>query len=239
MPGASRDRVTIDLRGIGDAVRAAGAVRRTGVAQFVRRALVMSLDLRAMAAAVPPEMGSDGQTPGMIPTRDTAKLTLRLTRPHAEALMLSAGAIGLCYCDCVGRPVANSALPQPAVERQADRAALRVQGPLACRDAPRADPRTSPNRRLCSRPSIGAAWKPALKPLRAPPHVGRRPDFKPPAPAAAWPVRRPRGGRSAGTRSRRRASARDRTGCGRPPPPAGAAEGACARSRASGRPSTR
>ena len=43
--GASRDRVTIDLRGIGDAVRAAAACRGLGVAQLVRRALVMSLDL--------------------------------------------------------------------------------------------------------------------------------------------------------------------------------------------------
>jgi hypothetical protein len=38
MPGASRDRVTIDLRGIGDAVRAAAACRSMGVAQLVRRA---------------------------------------------------------------------------------------------------------------------------------------------------------------------------------------------------------
>ena len=45
----SRDRVTIDLRGIGDAVRAAAACRGMGVAQLVRRALVMSLDLRATA----------------------------------------------------------------------------------------------------------------------------------------------------------------------------------------------
>ena len=46
----SRDRVTIDLRGIGDAVRAAAACRGMSVAQLVRRALVMSLDLRATAA---------------------------------------------------------------------------------------------------------------------------------------------------------------------------------------------
>jgi hypothetical protein len=53
MPGASRDRVTIDLRGIGDAVRAAAVCRGMGVAQLVRRALVISLDLRATAAVAP------------------------------------------------------------------------------------------------------------------------------------------------------------------------------------------
>ena len=63
MAGTSRDRVTIDLRGIGDAVRAAASVRGMGVAQLVRRALVMSLDLRATATVAPVKAGSDGQTP--------------------------------------------------------------------------------------------------------------------------------------------------------------------------------
>jgi hypothetical protein len=111
MPGASGDRVTIDLRGIGDAVRAAAAVRGMGVAQIVRRALVMSLDLSATAAVAPTERGSDGQTPDLVPARETAKLTLRLTRAHADALMLNAGALGLSYRDYVGRLVAISPLP--------------------------------------------------------------------------------------------------------------------------------
>ena len=58
--GTSRDRVTIDLRGIGDAVRAAAACRGMGVAQLVRRAVVMSLDLHATATVA---VGSNGQTP--------------------------------------------------------------------------------------------------------------------------------------------------------------------------------
>jgi hypothetical protein len=120
MPGASRDRVTIDLCGIGDAVRAAAAVRGMGVAQLVRRALVMSLDLRATATVASVKGGSDGQTP----SRETAKLTLRLSQAHADALMLNAGALGLSYGDYVGRLVANSPLPQPVSERRADRAAL-------------------------------------------------------------------------------------------------------------------
>jgi hypothetical protein len=122
--GPSRDRVTIDLRGIGDAVRAAAAVRGMGVAQLVRRALVMSLDLRPTATVAPVNPGSDRQTPRLTPTRETAKLTLRLPQPHADALMLNACALGLSYGDYVGRLVAGSRLPQPLAERQADRAAL-------------------------------------------------------------------------------------------------------------------
>ena len=124
MASPSRDRVTIDLRGIGHAVRAAAACRGMGVAQLVRRALVMSLDLRATAVVAPMTRGSDGQTPDQVPTRETAKLTLRLSQAHADALMLNAGALGLSYGDYVGRLVAGSRLPQPLAERQADREAL-------------------------------------------------------------------------------------------------------------------
>jgi len=115
--GTSRDRVTIDLRGIGDAVRAAAACRGMGVAQLVRRAVVMSLDLRATVAVA---VGSDGQTPGQA----MAKLTLRLPQAHADALMLNAGALGLSYGEYVARLVDGSRLPQPVAERRADRAAL-------------------------------------------------------------------------------------------------------------------
>ena len=117
MASPSRDRVTIDLRGIGDAVRAAAVCRGMGVAQLVRRAVVMSLDLRATAAVA---MGSDGQTPGQA----TAKMTLRLPQAHSDALMLNAGALGLSYGQYVARLVDGSRLPQPLAERQADRAAL-------------------------------------------------------------------------------------------------------------------
>jgi len=121
MASPSRDRVTIDLRGIGDAVRAAAACRGMGVAQLVRRAVVMSLDLRAKASVT---AGSDGQTPGRAPHQETAKLTLRLPRPHADALILNAVTLGLSYGEYVARLVDGSRLPQPIAERRADRAAL-------------------------------------------------------------------------------------------------------------------
>lgn len=121
MASPSRDRVTIDLRGIGDAVRAAAACRGMRGTQLVRRAVVMSLDLRATAAVA---AGSDGQTPDQAPTQATAKLTLRLPEAHADALMLNASALGLSYGEYVARLVDSSRLPQPIAERQADRAAL-------------------------------------------------------------------------------------------------------------------
>ena len=117
MASSSRDRVTIDLRGIGDAVRVAAACRGMGVAQLVRRAIVMSIDLRATAELA---ARSDGQTPGPA----TAKLTLRIPQAHADALMLNAGALGLSYGEYVARLVDGTRLPQPLAERQADRAAL-------------------------------------------------------------------------------------------------------------------
>ena len=124
MAGTSRDRVTIDLRGIGDAVRAAAACGGMGVAQLVRRAVVMTLGLRATASVAPKDQGSDGQTPGQVVAQETAKLTLRLPQTHADALMLNAGALGLSYGDYVARLVDGSSLPQPLAERRADRAAL-------------------------------------------------------------------------------------------------------------------
>ncbi len=131
--GTSRDRVTIDLRGIGDAVRAAAACRGMGVAQLVRRALVMSLDLRATATVAPVNPGSDGQSPRLAPARETATLTLRLSQAHAEALMLNAGALGLSYGDYVGRLVAGSRLPQRSCRAQGrSRGTSGVQRPHGC-----------------------------------------------------------------------------------------------------------
>ena len=49
MAGSSRDRVTIDLRGIGDAVRTAAAGRGQTVAAFARQALVASTGPQALA----------------------------------------------------------------------------------------------------------------------------------------------------------------------------------------------
>lgn len=112
----SRDRVTIDLRGIGEAVRSAASTRGLGVAQLVRRAIVESLALDQPIAAV---------VRGWPASRATmAKLTLRLPQREAEALVLNAGALGMSYGEYVAKLVSGSRLPQPIAERAADRAAL-------------------------------------------------------------------------------------------------------------------
>ena len=67
--GAPRDRVIIDLRGIGDAVRSAVAQRRITVAHLSRQALLATI--AASDPTVAPQ-GSDRPTPSF----STAKLTL-------------------------------------------------------------------------------------------------------------------------------------------------------------------
>lgn len=123
MASASRDRVTIDLRGIGDAVRAAAAGQGITVSQLARRALVASVEGGSAAVHA---LGSDGQTLD----RSVAKLMLRMPRAHADALILNAGDLGLSYGEYVARLVEGCRLPQPAVEREADRAALLTSSDL-------------------------------------------------------------------------------------------------------------
>ena len=117
MASASRDRVTIDLRGIGDAVRAAASGQGITVSKLARRALVACVDANGAAVRAP---GSDGQTPD----RSVAKLMLRMPRAHADALILNAADLGLSYGEYVARLVEGSKPPRPLREREADRAAL-------------------------------------------------------------------------------------------------------------------
>lgn len=117
MASASRDRVTIALRGIGDSVRAAAAGQCITVSQLARRALVAGVKGGGAAVHAP---GSDGQTPD----RPVAKLMLRMPRARADALILNAADLGLSYGEYVARLVEGSRLPQPTAEREADRAAL-------------------------------------------------------------------------------------------------------------------
>lgn len=117
MAGASRDRVTIDLRGIGDAVRSAAAARDLTIAAFARHALVEAigpLPAHLPSAAL---VGSSG------PCR-VAKLTIRLRESDAEVLVFNAAGLGLSYGEYVARLVNRTPLPMPAAERAVDRAAL-------------------------------------------------------------------------------------------------------------------
>lgn len=117
MAAALRDRVTIDLRGIGNAVREAAKCRGATLAVFARQALVDAMGPRAAVAT------SLGFTPPGS-ALGTVKLTLRLSQPDAEAMILSAGALGLSYGEYVAKLVNGTPLPAPAAEREVDRAAL-------------------------------------------------------------------------------------------------------------------
>jgi hypothetical protein len=117
MAGSSRDRVTIDLRGIGDAVRSAAAGRGQTVAALARQALVASTGPRAPAIE---QLDAPAHR-----SRSVAKLHLRMDEREAGVLVLKARALGLSYGEFVGRLVTGRPLPAPVALREADRAALR------------------------------------------------------------------------------------------------------------------
>jgi hypothetical protein len=110
-----RDRVGVDLRGIGDAVRAAARARHTTVAALARDALVEAIGHPVTAS---------GRIAAEFGEIEIVKLTLRMRQHEAEALILNAGGLGLSYGDYVARLVLQTPLPRPAGERAADRAAL-------------------------------------------------------------------------------------------------------------------
>jgi hypothetical protein len=88
MASASRDRVTIDLRGIGPSVRAAAGARQITVAAFAREALV-----EAAGISLEPSV-----TAGDVFHRSKiVKLTLRLPSTDADLLILKSAALGLPY----------------------------------------------------------------------------------------------------------------------------------------------
>ena len=115
MTGAARDRVSIDLRGIGDTVRVAARARQTTVAAFAREALL---------EAVGPLSERSMDVAGDLNRSEIVKFTLRLQSLDAELLMLKSGALGLSYGAFAGRLVRGTPLPALAAERAADRAAL-------------------------------------------------------------------------------------------------------------------
>jgi hypothetical protein len=118
MPGSASDRVTISLRGIGDAVRSAAAGRGLTIAAFAREALVSQLDEAPPLQEIP-----DAPAPR---ARGTVKLTWRMDVRAAEVLAANARALGLSYGQYVGYLVSAAPLPAPVAQRAADRAALQA-----------------------------------------------------------------------------------------------------------------
>ena len=115
---ATRDRVTINLCGIGDAVRTTASARRTTVAVFARQALIVSLPNDAAALLPHAEPSSD--LSGVI------KLSVRLSAADSAALATQAAAAGLSQARFVALLIRGIKLPMPAAERRAELAALRA-----------------------------------------------------------------------------------------------------------------
>jgi hypothetical protein len=118
MARRSRDRVTIDLCGIGDAARAAAQANRATLAVFARQALIAALpsDVRALLPRAEPR----GEVEG------TVKLSVRLSPDDSAVLATQAAMLGLSQARLVALLIRRAELPRRAIERDADRAALRA-----------------------------------------------------------------------------------------------------------------
>ena len=113
----SRDRVTIDLCGIGDAARLAARARGGTLSVLARQALIAALPADAPPLALTSAPRADVRT---------VKLSVRLSVTDSEALALQAKVLGISQARMVALLVRGAELPMPRAIRSADRAALRA-----------------------------------------------------------------------------------------------------------------
>ena len=114
----SRDRVTIDLCAVGDAVRAAARMHGTTLALFARQAVIAALP--GDAAATLPSAEPIPDLGGAI------KLSVRLSAADSAALATQAAVLGMSQARLVALLIRRAELPMPAAERVAELAALRT-----------------------------------------------------------------------------------------------------------------
>ena len=113
-----RDRVTVDLCGIGDAVRAAAQATDTTLAVFARQALIAALP--ATVGALLPQAEPRGEVGG------TIKLSVRLSPDDSVVLATQAALLGLSQARLIALLIRRAELPRRSIEREADRTALRA-----------------------------------------------------------------------------------------------------------------
>jgi hypothetical protein len=113
-----RDRVTIDLCGVGDAARAAAQARDTTLAVFARQALIAALP--SEVGALLPHVEPRGEVSGRI------KLSVRLSPDDSAVLAMQAALLGLSQARFIALLIRRAELPRRSIERDADRAALRA-----------------------------------------------------------------------------------------------------------------
>jgi hypothetical protein len=117
MATRSRDRVTIDLRGIGNAARVAAQAHGATLAVFARQALIGALPAEAAALI-----------PHAKPHRDvgTVKISVRLSHGDSADLATQAAALGISQARLIALLIRRAELPLPAAARASDRDALRA-----------------------------------------------------------------------------------------------------------------
>jgi hypothetical protein len=118
MARRSRDRVTIDLCGIGDAARAAAQSHDATLAVFARQALIAALP--SDVGALLPQVEPRGEVVG------TIKLSVRLSPDDSAVLATQAALLGLSQARLIALLVRHAELPRRSIERDAERAALRA-----------------------------------------------------------------------------------------------------------------
>jgi hypothetical protein len=118
MPRRSRDRVTVDLCGIGDAVRAAAQASDLTLAVFARQALIAALP--SNVGALLPQAEPRGEVGG------TIKLSVRLSPDDSAVLATQAALLGLSQARLIALLIRRAELPRRSIEREADRTALRA-----------------------------------------------------------------------------------------------------------------
>jgi hypothetical protein len=118
MARRSRDRVTIDLCGIGDAARAAAQSHGATLAVFARQALIAALP--SDVGALLPQVEPRGEVVG------TIKLSVRLSPDDSAVLATQAALLGLSQARLIALLVRHAELPRRSIERDAERAALRA-----------------------------------------------------------------------------------------------------------------
>lgn len=116
MARRSRDRVTIDLCGIGDAARAAAHARDTTLSVFARQAVIAALPTEADGLL--PRADLHGNLAG------TIKLSVRLSPDDSVVLASQARMRGVSQARLVALLIRGAPLPGRSVERDADRGAL-------------------------------------------------------------------------------------------------------------------
>lgn len=115
----ARDRVSVDLRGLGDQLRAQAAAYQTTPAVLVRRAVRQMLGERITQASTEAVVRRAGR--GRI-----VKVTLRIDATHADALAARARAADLAQGDFVAELLDGIAPPPIAVHNEAAVSALRA-----------------------------------------------------------------------------------------------------------------